>query len=62
MFVNEVTWGGGGGGVVTFAHCSPCVSLFRCSRQYRGEDATSGVCPEQEESLGSAKFEPLSAQ
>lgn len=38
------------------------VLLCRCSRQYRGKDATSGVCPEQKESLGSAKPKPLSAQ
>ncbi|GLD73525.1 histone deacetylase 4-like isoform X3 [Lates japonicus] len=33
-----------------------------CSRQYRGKDAASGVCPEQEESPGSAESKPLSAQ
>ena len=38
-----------------------CVSV-RCSRQHRGEDAAAGVCPEQEESAGSAKPKPLSAQ
>lgn len=43
------------------------LSLFlflcaRCSSEYGGKDTASGVCPEQEESPGSAKPKPLPAQ
>lgn len=47
------------GDLTSRVRLSVCV---RCSRQYRGEDAASGVCPEQEESPGSAKPKPLSAR
>lgn len=42
--------------VLTFS-----LMLCRCSGQYRGKDATAGICSEQEESPGSAKPKPLSA-
>ena len=39
-----------------------CLLIDRCGGQHGGEDAASGVCPEQEESSGPEEPKPLHAQ